>query len=186
MSKNDTLLPTDAEEVGAKLARRLFDSRGQPTSIELHQGEVALLCKLAYQIGTRATTSPHEEETVILLDPSRRKSIPPPLYNNYPGQCPECGWIRNHLRTCSYSTPKEQKHMKYYKVSVQWTQTAVLEVEADDLTQAMQQAPNYPIPADGGIYLPDSFTVDPDVTEQLNDVPEPIFDHEVGEELVQP
>lgn len=76
--------------------------------------------------------------------------------------------------------------MKYYKVSVQWTQTAVLEVEADDLTQAMQQAPNYPIPADGGIYLPDSFTVDPDVTEQLNDVPEPIFDHEVGEELVQP
>ena len=58
--------------------------------------------------------------------------------------------------------------MKTYLVSVQWTQTAVLQVQAEDLTTAMQQAEDYSIPADGGIYLNDSYYVDRDTTEELN------------------
>ena len=71
----------DATEVGNKIARRLFQSRGNNSEVHLQEAELALLCKLAFQIGLRAATlSPHEEETVVLLDQSRRKSsMPPPL-----------------------------------------------------------------------------------------------------------
>lgn len=83
----------DATEVGQKIARRLFEQRGDNTEVHLQEQDLALLCKLAFQIGLRAATfSAHEEETVVMLDQSRRKTIiPPPLptqENSYQGKEP--------------------------------------------------------------------------------------------------
>lgn len=57
--------------------------------------------------------------------------------------------------------------MKVYKVAVEWTMTKTLLIEADDLDDAIAQAEE-----DGeakeGEYLDESFTVNNDLSEELN------------------
>jgi hypothetical protein len=52
-----------------------------------------------------------------------------------------------------------------FKVEVQWTMTATVEVLARDLSDAIQSARDVPLPKDGE-YLPDSFDVDEELTRE--------------------
>lgn len=56
--------------------------------------------------------------------------------------------------------------MQTYKVSVQWTMVAEIEIKAQNLELAMMYANSEPLPP--GDYLTDSFTVDEEDTKRIN------------------
>jgi len=56
--------------------------------------------------------------------------------------------------------------MKTWKVAIEYVMVKTLEIEAEDLDDAMEQAEE--MEATGGEYLDGSFTVDRDQTEELN------------------
>ena len=57
--------------------------------------------------------------------------------------------------------------MKTYKVAVEWTMTKTLMIAADDLDEAMELAQDKDLPDDGE-YLDESFTVNTELSEEIN------------------
>ena len=57
---------------------------------------------------------------------------------------------------------------KTFQVSVDWTVTATVEIEADSLEEAIKLAHDAELPYPGE-YVEDSFRVDEEVTRDLND-----------------
>ena len=57
--------------------------------------------------------------------------------------------------------------MKTYKVAVEWTMTKTLMIAADDLDEAMELAQDKDLPDDGE-YLDESFTVNAELSEEIN------------------
>lgn len=57
--------------------------------------------------------------------------------------------------------------MKTFKVAVEWTMTKTLNIEAEDLDDAIEQAEDMDVPTDGE-YLDESFCANHDLSEELN------------------
>lgn len=58
---------------------------------------------------------------------------------------------------------------KIFKIPVYWTMTAIMEIEADDLDQAIQKAQDAPLP--DGSYVSDSFQTAADEMEHKEGEP---------------
>jgi hypothetical protein len=58
--------------------------------------------------------------------------------------------------------------MKTYKIAVEWTMIADIEVEANSLDEAIEKVEEMDSLPDNGEYLEDSFQVDEYLSEELN------------------
>ena len=55
-----------------------------------------------------------------------------------------------------------------YRVAVEWTMVGEIEVEADNIEEAKDKAYDMDLPSDGE-YLDGSFSMNDDVTDELNE-----------------